>query len=74
MYGLVQSPLHWFNHLSEALEGVGFKASAYNPCMFYGKDMVILAYVDDCLFFGKNLKDIDAVIEALEKKGLGLTK
>ena len=36
--------------------------------------MVILVYVDDCLFFGKNLEEIDAVIEALEKKGLALTK
>ena len=46
----------------------------YDPCMFYGKDMVILVYVDDCLFFGKSLKEIDMIIEALEKKGLALTK
>ena len=74
LYGLVQSLLQWFNHLSEALEGMGFKASSYNPCMFYGKNMVILAYIDDCLFFGKSLKEIDAVIETLEKKGLALSK
>ena len=36
--------------------------------------MVILVYVDDCLFFGKSLKEIDAVIEALKKKRLALTK
>ena len=40
----------------------------------YGRNMVILVYVDDCLFFGKSLKEIDTVIEALEKKGLALTK
>ena len=42
--------------------------------MFYGKDMVILVYVNDCLFFGKSFKEIDIVIEALEKKRLLLTK
>ena len=74
LYGLVQSLLYWFNHLLASLKEVGFKASAYDPCMFYGKDIVILVYIDDCLFFGKSLKEIDTVIEVLERKELVLTK
>ena len=40
--------------------------------------MVVLTYVDDCLFFAKNSKDIDQVIQALQTdtpnhKGLALT-
>ena len=41
--------------------------------MFYGKGMVVLCYVDDCLFFGPNLKDIDEFIEQLKKQGFSLT-
>ena len=74
LYGLVQSPLYWFNHLTEALNKVGFKQSDHDPCMLYGQNMAVLVYVDDCLFFGKSLEEIDKVIEILEKNGLALTK
>jgi hypothetical protein len=74
LYGLVQAPMYWYNHLKKALEGNEFVVSDFDPCMFYGKGMVILVYVDDCLFFGPDLGKIDNFILDLEKQGMSLTK
>ena len=52
---------------------IGFKASAIDPCVFYGQGMVVLSYVDDCLFFGPDAGEIDKVIQDLKKQGMGLT-
>jgi hypothetical protein len=51
LYGLVQAPLYWGNHLKAALEAEGLKQSVSDPCMYLGDNMVALTYVDDVLFF-----------------------
>ena len=63
LYGLVQAPLSWYNHLTNGLEDTGFTKSDNDPCLFFGNNMMVLVYVDDCIFFGKDAKAIDAVIE-----------
>ena len=69
LYGLVQSPMHWFNHLRSTLEALGFHAmDGYDQCAFFGHGMIILTYVDDCLFFAKSQKDIDRVVKQLRSK------
>jgi len=68
LYGLVQAPLSWYNHLTEGLESTGFTQSDNDPCLFFGKGMMVLVYVDDCIFFGKDSKAIDNVIEQLQQK------
>jgi len=42
----------------------GFTKSKNDPCLFFGNGMV-LVYVDDCIFFGKDAKAINEVIECL---------
>jgi len=44
--------MYWYNHLKTALEdeSIGFKASSLDLCLFYANGMVVLVYVDDCLF------------------------
>ena len=73
LYGLVQAPLYWGNHLKAALEKHGLKQSACDPCMFVGDGVVCLTYVDDCLFFGKDQSKIDEKIELIQRDGLKLT-
>jgi len=68
LYGLVQAPLSWYNHLSKGLEEVGFEQSDNDPCLFFGNGMMVLVYVDDCIFFGKDTKVIDDVIEQLRQR------
>ena len=72
LYGLVQAPLYWSNHLKAALEAEGLKQSVSDPCMFIGDGMVVLTYVDDVLFFGKDGSKIDPKIKAIEARGFKL--
>ena len=65
--------MYWANHLATQMGKIGFKASALDPCVFYGRGMVVLSYVDDCLFFGPDAGEIDKVIQDLKKQGMGLT-
>jgi Reverse transcriptase (RNA-dependent DNA polymerase) len=73
LYGLVQAPLYWGNHLKDALEKDGLKQSVSDQCIYIGDNMVILTYVDEVLFFGKSSKKIKAKIKALEVRGFKLT-
>ena len=73
LYGLVQAPMYWFNHLSDKLKSKGFKPSAVDPCLFYGRRFIILVYVDDCLFFGPDEQKIEDFIKELQDDGMSLT-
>ena len=74
LYGLVQAPLYWGNHLKDALEKHGLKQSASDPCMYIGDGVICLTYVDDCLFFVKNAAKIDSKIKStIQDSGLKLT-
>jgi hypothetical protein len=67
LYGLVQAPMHWVNHLRDGLTKRGFTPSPHDPCMFSNKDgVIILAYVDDCLMFAPSNNLIDKVIDDLK--------
>ena len=43
LYGLVQAPMLYYNHLSAGLEQCGLKPSSADPCMFIGRGMVALS-------------------------------
>ena len=34
LYGLVQAPMYWYNHLSGVLKNKGFKPSPHDRCLF----------------------------------------
>jgi hypothetical protein len=74
LYGLVKAPLYWYNHFKNVFESKeGFKASKQEPYMFYGRGMVVLCYVDTCLFFGPDQGNIDEYIKELKDSGMALT-
>lgn len=73
LYGLVQAPLYWGNHLKNALHNVGLKQSVSDPCMYIGDELIALTYVDDVLFFGKSAPMIESKIKALQERGFKLT-
>lgn len=68
LYGLVQAPLCWYTHLREGLLAEGFTPSELDPCLYFGHGMAVLTYVDDCIFFGRDLRKIDAIITKLREK------
>ena len=48
LYGLRTAPRLWHEHLRGALLiSLGFRASSFDPCLFYKKDMMAIVYVDD---------------------------
>jgi hypothetical protein len=69
LYGLVQAPLYWGNHLRDALVNThGFTESQASPCLYFRDGVVILTYVDDCLFFAKDKQQIDNLLESIRQK------
>ena len=73
LYGLVQAPKTWNDHLTEVLKGLGYNPSMSDPCMFIGHNTVLLAYVDDILMFAPEDKLIDNFVTGLKSSGLEFT-
>ena len=67
LYGLCQSSHNWCNLLNSSLETRGYdNQSATNPCVFIGKDSIVLVYVDDCIIFSRKGSGIsDSLINSL---------
>ena len=72
LYGLVQSPKNFFQHLKSNLIKTGFHQSKHDPCLFISSTVICLVYVDDCLFFGRKQEDIDAAIKKITETGMVL--
>ena len=58
-YGLVQAPLHWYQSISNFLEGQGYRKLDVEPCCWIWVDKenqvrgIIHAHVDDFMFGGR---------------------
>ena len=68
LYGLKQAPLRWFERLRDGLLKRGFEQSQLDPWLFYKRGLILLIYVDDCLFFGSEGDLINKEIQDLEKE------
>ena len=44
---------------------MNFRQSTQDPCLFYGKDVILALYVDDVCLIGKSKKRLDEVVKAL---------
>ena len=57
LYGLVRSPLHWYNNISTFFKSIGLQNSPNSPCIFSGTlipgkpPLYVGLYVDDFAFF-----------------------
>jgi hypothetical protein len=76
VYGLRQAPRYFFEHLKERLESssIGLVQSERDPCLFVGKSVIVVVYVDGILFFAKDDGDIQHVIDELKKKGVAIRR
>ena len=74
LYGLAVAPILWFDHVSKAFKELGFKQSAFDPCLLFTDKIMVVLYVDDSGIAAKDPKDIDDLIQALENKGFQLTR
>jgi hypothetical protein len=70
LYGLRQSPKLFFDHLKGVLmdkDGMNFGQATMDQCLFIRKDIIIVSYVDDLLFFSPSNELIDKAIADLQK-------
>ena len=67
IYGLFQASRSWYQHLQKGLESLEFDPSDSDKVMYYGKEMIAITHVDDCFFFGPNIKEIQKVIKEPEE-------
>ena len=74
LYGLVQAPHLWFDHLKAKLETRGFTQRSLDPCLFYCKTTVLVCYVDDITMAGSDSNFLDALLVADLKVDADLTE
>jgi hypothetical protein len=71
LYGLKQAGRVWYQRLDQELKKLGFKTFESDPCV-YSKDIqetkvILIVYVDDMLFFSRNLQTIEQEKDNLRK-------
>jgi ribonuclease HI len=67
LYGLVQSPRMWYDTLTAKLIDMGFRVSAFDPCVYIHakKQLIISVHVDDIRIYAANQQLIDEFREEL---------
>eukprot|EP00957_Ditylum_brightwellii_P013783 1038588-Ditylum_brightwellii.AAC.2 len=68
LYGLKDDERAWWEHLSSGLEQMGFKQCLADQCVWKRDGIIIIVYVDDCLFFGNDKEKVDAVVLDISKR------
>ena len=74
LYGHRRAPQLWFEHSSTAFKKLGLKQSAFDPCLWYGTDIMIVQYVDDCGIAAPNQTRIDKFVQDLRNMNFELTQ
>eukprot|EP00957_Ditylum_brightwellii_P186086 14167931-Ditylum_brightwellii.AAC.1 len=69
LYGQADAPRMWHDKLRADLKARGFTACKDDPCLFISKKEGCIIYVDDCLWFARDNKDIDAVLKPFKEDG-----
>ena len=73
LYGLKDAGKTWFEHLTEGLEGLGFKLTESDPCIYVRGSNVIVLYVDDCIIMSNSGKEANAVFKEINDRGYKMT-
>ena len=72
LYGLVESAKYWYDHLTNTIKQLGYKANPYDECVFNkydsnGKQCTVIVYVDDLIISSVSNQLIDELLEHLIK-------
>ena len=72
LYGLRQSPRAFWKYITAKLQAVGLEQSKFDPCLFIGPDVICVVYVDDLIFWSRDVPRINHVAMELRKLGVDL--
>src|SRR5438477_9187405 len=68
LYGLKQSANLWNKKIIKTLKSLEFKPTLADASVFiHSRDMIVALYVDDMLFFSKDLKKMEHVKNKVKK-------
>ena len=70
LLGLKQSARNFYAHLKVKLIKQCFKQSKLNACLFLHQDMLVLVYVDNCIFFNPKRESITEMMDELKQDEL----
>jgi hypothetical protein len=65
--GLCQSPRAFWKYLVEKMAIRRMVQSKLNPCLFVGKKVICISYVDDLIFWARNEKGIHHIAMKLRE-------
>jgi Reverse transcriptase (RNA-dependent DNA polymerase) len=76
LYGISIAPRLWFKHLFDALlqPDFGLTQSAIDPCLLISPTLLVVVFVDDCVFAAPNEDLIDDFIGRLRAMGFELER
>ena len=74
VYGIRQAATNFFQYLTLEFEKLDMKPSDRDPCLFIGKKVIAIVYVDDILLFSKDDGEINRVIATLAKNGVQIRR
>ena len=72
LYGARQIPRDFWKYMTSKMELCGMVKSNMDPCLFVGKKVMAMIYVDDILFWSVNENDIPKKAMQLRKQGVNL--
>ena len=67
LYGLCEAPRNFFQYLKKGLNDRGLQNSRFDHCLFFNDKVMVMCYVDDCIFLAREKEDIDELINNLRK-------
>ena len=74
LYGLCQSPRHFFTFLTERLVKQGLQQSLLDPCLFIAPDLLVIVYVDDLLVYAQTNEIIDKFVLSMQTEEVALRR
>ena len=70
VYGLRQSPLDLYRYLREGLKNRGAMKLNHDDYVFTGGEIMVLFWVDDCIFYAKDTSLVNTIISNLKDESL----
>ena len=73
-YGDARAPRMWFDFISKHFKELGLKQSVIDPCLWYGRGLMLVQYVDDIGISARTKAEIDKFVKELRDRDLTLTQ
>ena len=74
LYGHKAASRYWSSFIGRYFKKLGLTQSNHDPCLWYGRGLILVQYVDDMGISAENMEQVDAFVAELRAEGLTLTK